>query len=311
VGMSIDNLIGADVVLASGELVHASESENQDLFWALRGGGGNFGIVSCFEFKLMDLGPEVFFTACIYPQEEAEKVMRFWVEYTRDAPNEVTTDCIHWAIPAHPNFPEELHGKEVTVLSGMYAGNPEEGRKIMQPLREITTPVLDLSNVYPYASVQQLFDPYLEKQSLYGYWKCIYLDDLTEEIQQNIIDRARTVPAPETILSIRNLQGAISEVPAEATAFGDRSARFLYSIDTMWKDPQDNEKNIQWTRDYFNEIQQHSQGKVYFNFNADLVGPSDILKDSFGKNYEKLVAIKTKYDPDNFFNLNTNIKPAK
>jgi len=311
VGMSIDNLIGADVVLASGELVHASESENQDLFWALRGGGGNFGIVSCFEFKLMDLGPEVFFTACIYPQEEAEKVMRFWVEYTRDAPNEVTTDCIHWAIPAHPNFPEELHGKEVTVLSGMYAGNPEEGRKIMQPLREITTPVLDLSNVYPYASVQQLFDPYLEKQSLYGYWKCIYLDDLTEEIQQNIIDRARTVPAPETILSIRNLQGAISEVPTEATAFGDRSARFLYSIDTMWKDPQDNEKNIQWTRDYFNEIQQHSQGKVYFNFNADLVGPSDILKDSFGKNYEKLVAIKTKYDPDNFFNLNTNIKPAK
>ena len=150
----------------------------------------------------------------------------------------------------------------------------------------------------------------LEKQSLYVYWKCIYLEDLTEEIRQNIIQWAKRVPAPETILSIRNLQGAVSEVPAEASAFGDRSARFLYSIDTMWKDPQDHENNIQWTRDYFNEIQQHSKGKVYFNFNSDLVGPSDILKDSFGKNYEKLVSIKTKYDPENFFNLNTNIKPA-
>lgn len=309
-GMSVDNLLGADVVLATGEMVHASKTENADLFWALRGGGGNFGVVTCFEFKLMDLGPEVFFTACMYPREEAEKVMRFWVEYTRTAPHEITSDCIHWAIPDHPNFPEELHGKGVTVIAGMYSGAPEEGQKLMQPLREITTPVLDLSNIYPYVGVQQMFDPFLQKQTFYGYWKSIYLDDLSEQVQDIIINKAKAVPAPETLLSIRNLQGAISDVLTDATAFGDRSARFLLSIDTMWTDPLDNEKNIEWTRSFFNEMQKYSQGKVYFNFNADLVGPSDMLKDSFGENYKKLVAIKTKYDPNNFFKLNTNIKPA-
>jgi len=310
VGMSIDNLIGADVVLANGKFVHASATENEDLFWALQGGGGNFGVVTCFEFKLQELGPEVFFTACMYPQEEAEKVLRFWVEFTRTAPNELSSDCIQWSIPDHPNFPEELHGKPIIVLAGLYAGPPEEGKKVMQPLREITTPLLDLSNVYPYVGVQQMFDPFLQKQTLNGYWKCIYLDDLSEALQKRIIEKANEAPSPQTILSIRNLQGAISEVPAEATAFGDRSARFLFSIDSIWIDSSDNEKNIQWTRDFFNEMLGHSKGKVYFNFNADLVGPSDILRDSFGANYEKLVAIKTKYDPDNFFRLNTNIKPS-
>jgi len=310
VGMSIDNLIGADVVLATGEMVHASETENADLFWALRGGGGNFGVVTCFEFKLQELGPEVFFMACMYPRDKAPEVLSYWVEFTRKAPDEITSDCILWSIPAHPNFPEELHNTPVIILAGMYAGDPQEGQKKMQTLREITTPVIDLSNVYPYGGVQQMFDPFLQKQALYSYWKCIYLDDLTEMLQDRIIEEGEKIPAPQTLFSIRNLQGAISRVPAEATAFGDRSARFLLSIDTMWTDPADNEKNIQWTRDFFNEMQSHSKGKVYFNFNADLSGPSDILKDSFGKNYEKLIAVKTKYDPTNFFRINTNIKPA-
>ena len=308
VGMSIDNLLEVDIVLANGQFLHASETENEDLFWALRGGGGNFGIVTNFKFKLQELGPEVFFTACIYPREDAAKVMEYWTEFTRTAPNEITTDCILWAIPDHPNFPPELHLKEVIVISGMYFGSPDEGRKMMQPLREIAAPVIDMSNVYPYTAIQQMFDPFLQKQTLYGYWKCLYFDDLTKEIQKRIIEKSKDIPAPATIFSLRNLQGALSEVPAQSTAFGDRSARFLFSIDTMWTEPGDNDKNIAWTREIFNEMHTLSKGKVYFNFNTDLEGPSDILQDSFGENYQKLKAVKRKYDPDNFFRLNTNIK---
>ncbi len=309
IGMSIDNLIGADIVLANGKFVHASVNEYEDLFWAIRGGGGNFGIVTGFDFKLHELGPEVFFTACMYPREEADKVLEFWVEYTRELPKEVTSDCIHWSIPEHPNFPPELHNTPVTVLAGLYFGSPEEGKKVMLPMREVTKPVIDLSNVYPYASVQQMFDPFLPKNAFQCYWKCLYLDDLSAEIQRRIIKRVNELPAPQSLLSIRNLQGAISGVPADATAFGDRSARFLLSIDSMWLEPTENERNIQWTRDFWNEMQPYSKGQVYFNFNSDYVGNTDIIRDSFGTNYEKLIDIKTKYDPDNLFKLNANIKP--
>ncbi|WP_020530260.1 FAD-binding oxidoreductase [Flexithrix dorotheae] len=311
VGMSIDNLIGAEIVLANGKFVHASATENKDLFWALRGGGGNFGVVTSFEFKLLELGPEVFFMACMYPKKEADKVLKYWVDFTRKAPNEVTSDCIFWAVPAHPNFPEELHHTPVVVLAGMYAGNPEKGAELMQPLREITTPILDMSNVYPYNGVQQMFDPFLQKQAFNSYWKCIYLDDLTDHLQLRVVKKGKEMPSPHTLISIRNLQGAISKVSPGATAFGDRSARFLLSIDNMWKDSSEDKKNIQWTRDFFNEMAGFSKGKVYFNFNFDMEGPSDMMKDSFGANYEKLGKIKGKYDPDNFFRLNANVKPLK
>jgi hypothetical protein len=308
-GMSIDNLIGADMVLADGRYVHVNANENPDLFWAIRGGGGNFGIATSFDFKLYDLGPEVMFAACMYPRAEAEKVLKFWADYTRDLPDEITTDCLNWAIPEHEAFPVELHNQPVTALAGMYAGPPEEGKKALQPLREVTKPLLDLSNVYPYTAVQQLFDPFLQKQALYSYWKCIYLDDLTEEVRQKIISRVNESPSPQSLLSIRYLDGAISRVPEQATAFGDRSARFLLSIDTMWTDPASNESNKQWTRDFWQEMRQFSDGQVYFNFNSDMSGSSNLLKESYGRNYDRLVDVKTKYDPDNFFRMNVNIQP--
>lgn len=308
-GMSIDNLIGADVVLADGSFVHASDSENPDLFWALKGGGGNFGIVTSFHFKLHELGPEVMFVACMYPRAEAEKVMKFWVDYTRDLPNEITSDCIHWSVPAHPGFPEEFHNKPVTVLAALYFGDAKDGERILQPFREVATPLLDLSGIYPYVGVQQMFDPFLAKGELYSYWKSLYVDDIPEALQQKIIARANQSPATQSLISIRNLHGAISSVPADATAFGDRSGRFLVSIDTMWVDPAQNEDNIQWTRDFFQELLEYSDGQVYLNFNSDMTGSDDLAKDSFGSNYEKLVEIKTKYDPKNFLRLNANIVP--
>ena len=309
VGMSIDNIIGASMVLADGRYVHVSEKENQDLFWAIKGGGGNFGVITSFEFKLYELGPEVMFAACMYPRSEAEKVMKFWIEYTRDLPDEVTSDCIHWSVPVHEAFPPELHGKEVSVLAAMYYGSPEEGQKVLQPFREVAEPLLDMSNVYPYTAVNQMFDPFLQKGSLYSYWKSLYVDDISDDLQKLIIDRANNSPAPQSLISIRNLHGALSRVSEAATAFGDRSSRFLVSIDTMWVDPEQNEDNIQWTRDFFQEVKAFSDGKVYFNFNSDMSGSEDLAQDSFGVNYQRLVDIKTKYDPSNFFSLNANIKP--
>ena len=308
-GMSIDSLIGAWMVLSDGSYIHVSEEEHPDLFWGIRGGGGNFGIVTSFEFKLFDLGPEVMFAACMYPREDADSIMKFWVELTRNLPNEITTDCIHWAIPAHEAFPAELHGTKVTVLAGMYFGSPDEGEKALQPLREVATPLLDLSGVYPYTAVNQMFDPFLKKGALNSYWKSLYVDDISDELKNLIIDKANSSPSGESLISIRNLYGALSDVAPEATAFGDRTGRFLVSIDTMWTDSSDDESNIQWTREFFNELQTHSGGQVYFNFNSDMSGSDDLALDSFGANYQRLRDIKTKYDPDNFFSLNANIKP--
>ena len=154
-----------------------------------------------------------------------------------------------------------------------------------------------------------MFDPFLLKGELYSYWKSLYVDDISEELLQLIIEKANQAPAPQSLLSIRNLQGALSRVPEEATAFGDRSARFLVSIDTMWVNQAQNENNIQWTRDFFQELKAFSDGQVYFNFNSDMSGSEDLAKDSFGSNYQRLVDIKTKYDPTNFFRMNANIKP--
>jgi len=309
-GMSIDNIISAEMVLADGSFVHVSDMENQDLFWAIKGGGGNFGIVTSFEFELYELGPEVMMVACMYPREEAENVMRFWVDRTRDLPDEISSDCIHWSIPEHEAFPVELHGKKVTILAALYFGSAEEGQKVLQPFREVAEPLLDMSNIYPYSAVNKMFDPFLQKGTLYSYWKSLYVDDITEELQQLIIAKANDAPAPQSLISIRNLHGALSRVPENATAFGDRSARFLVSIDTMWVDPAQNEQNIQWTRNFFQELQTFSNGQVYFNFNSDMSGSEDLAKDSFGSNYQRLVDIKTKYDPTNFFRMNANIKPS-
>lgn len=308
-GMSIDNLIGADMVLADGGYVYVSELEHPDLFWAIKGGGGNFGIVTSFHFKLYDLGPNVFMAACMYPRNEAEKLMKFWVEFTRTAPDEVTSDYIHWSIPEHPAFPEQLHKTKISVLAGMYFGDPADGARIMQPFREVAEPLLDLSGVYPYTSVNKMFDPFLAKGVFNSYWKSLYVQDIDDRLMKLIIDRTSQSPSNQCLLSIRNLQGAIARVPENATAFGDRSARFLVSIDTMWLDDTPDEKCISFTRDFFNDVKAFSNGQVYFNFNSDMNGTGDILVDSFGRNYQRLKNIKAIYDPDNFFRMNANIKP--
>jgi FAD/FMN-containing dehydrogenase len=311
VGMSIDNLLGVDIVLADGSFVHASDKAHQDLFWALKGGGGNFGIATSFHFRLHDLGPNVMMAACLYPRSEAEKIMEFWIDYTRDLQDEITSDCINWAIPEHPAFPEEIHGTKVTGLAGMYFGPAEEGEKVLRPLREVAEPFLDLSGIMPFTTVNKMFDPFLEKATLNSYWKCLYVNDIDDKLMQVILDKVNAVPSKEALLSIRNLQGQIANVSSDATAFGDRSARFLVSIDTMWRDESMNEECIEYTRDFYEAVAAYSNGQVYYNFDSDMDGKGCANRQSFGDNFERLAKIKARYDPDNFFRMNANIKPAE
>ena len=191
----------------------------------------------------------------------------------------------------------------------MYFGSPEDGEQILQPLREVATPILDLSGIIPYTAVNKMFDPFLVKGTLNSYWKSLYVKDIDEILMQLIIDKVNDSPSGQCLLSIRNLQGALSRVPEDATAFGDRSSRFLVSIDTMWNDDALNDRCIEWTKQFFGELKEHSDGQVYFNFNSDMSGSKDMAEDSFGSNYQRLIDIKTKYDPDNFFRMNANIKP--
>lgn len=309
-GMSIDNLLSADVVTADGELLHASEEEHPDLFWAIRGGGGNFGIVTSFEYRLHELGPEVMFLGCMYPMENIRNVASAWRAFMDGAADEITVDCVAWSIPPHPAFPEELHHRPVAIVAGMYAGPAHEGRKALQPLRELGEPVLDLSDVMPFTAVQQAYDPFFPSGELLHYWKSIYLDRMDDEVIDAISKWAEERPGPRILMSTRPMGGAVSRVPADATAIGDRSAPFLLSIDSMWENPDESERNIAWTRACWADMKRFSNGAVYFNFPGFLEEGEELLRTSFGANYERLARIKAKYDPDNFFRLNQNIRPA-
>jgi FAD/FMN-containing dehydrogenase len=309
-GMTIDNLISADVVTAQGELIRASATENPELFWGLRGGGGNFGIVTSFEYQLHELGPDVMLVEAMYPLEEAPQVLRAYREFVANAPDAVTADILAWSIPAAPEIPEELHGVPFVAVEAFYTGPAEEGARVLQPLRELGTPLLDMSGIRPYLEVQSMFDVFFPTGLRY-YWKSIYLDDLRDDLVDLLISRTADRPSPLTLLSLRHLGGAIGRVPAGATAFGDRSAEFLLSFDSIWESPEDDAVNIAWTRDAWEQARQHSNGKMYFNFPGLLEEGESLLRTSYGEGYERLVALKEAYDPTNLFRLNQNIQPRK
>jgi FAD/FMN-containing dehydrogenase len=309
-GMSIDNLLSVDLVTADGRFLRASDTENQALYWALRGGGGNFGVATSFEYRLHPLGPEVMFIACLYPLEHIQLVMTAWRDFAATAPDEATVDALVWSIPAHPAFPDALRGHPVIGLGGMYAGAAEEGERRFGPLRSLATPLLDMSGIMPYTAVQGAFDPFFPPHALRYYWKSAYLDSMSDEVIDTFADWAAKRTSPRTLLSLRHLEGAIGRVAADATAFGDRSAPFLLSIDTTWESAGDDGRHIDWTRNVWSDMQRFSRGAVYFNFPGFLEEGETSLQQSYGANYGRLRQVKAEYDPTNLFRLNQNISPA-
>ncbi len=310
-GFACDNLVSVDVVTADGRYLSASETENADLFWAVRGGGGNFGIVTSFEFEAHPIGPEVTFCAPFYPMEDATRIFRRWRDFVVDASEEFTTQFVFWSVPPHESFPAELHGRAVVISAGVHCGPVAEGARFIQPLRELGEPLLDLSGSIPYLAVQQAFDPFFTiKRERMNYWKSLYLDALEDDAIDRIVARALDRPNPWTLISIRHMGGAAARVPAGATALGGRDASFMLSIDTSWIDSGDSDRAIAWTREFWDEMRPGTRGSIYLNFLSDDEDNEAMLRAAYGDgNYERLVGVKTKYDPENFFRLNQNIRP--
>jgi FAD/FMN-containing dehydrogenase len=309
-GLSCDNLLSVEMVTAEGELLHASESENEDLFWALRGGGGNFGIVTAFEYRLHPVGPDVSSLNPIYNIDKARQALATWCEFTAEAPEEATTAFAIWEIPPHPDFPVDLHGTSVSLFDGMHIGPPDAADSDFRPLRQMEDKLIDLSGRVSYVEAQRSFDELFPENRLY-YWKALFLDELTDAAIDTIVSRAKARPTSGILVIIRHLGGAIDRVGNNETAYRHRGAQFMLSIDGAWTDPRDSEHNIAWIRKFWEDMQPFSTGGVYLNFSGFGEGEDDLWQASHGANFERLAKVKRVYDPSNVFRMNQNIRPAK
>jgi FAD/FMN-containing dehydrogenase len=308
-GLSCDNLLAADVVTADGHLIRASQTENPDLLWALKGGGGNFGIVVNFEFRLHPIADETMFCAPLYPEERANEVLPKWRDYMATAPDEVTGLAEFSTIPNDPAYPENTWGRRVVALATVYDGPAEDGERITQPLRNFGEPLLDFSGRMPYRVLQTLYDGLFPKGRDRCYWKSTYLKSLDTSTIAEITKRLAKRPSEMTYASIWKFGGAVQRVAAEATAFGDRSMPFMLSLDAIWTNPADDNANISWVRDCWQDMQRYSTGRMYLNF-PGLGEGENLVRDAFGtETYGQLQAIKRKYDSNNIFRINQNILP--
>ncbi len=310
-GMACDALISVDIITADGKLVTASKDRNADLFWAVRGGGGNFGVVTSFEYQLHPIGPTVTLCAPFYRLgDDAADIVRGWNYFMATAPEDISSTCLFWNVPHHPAFPEEYHGTPFVLPAAIHSGPPEDGEALVRPLRELGEPFLDLSGQLPYADVQSAFDPLFAKGERRNYWKSLYLNRIDDDGIARIVARAHGRPNPWALIALYHLGGAMNRVSPAETALGVRDAKYLYSLETSWTDHADDERATGWTREAWAEMQDYSNGGAYLNFPGQGEEGETLLRASYGSdNYERLVAIKTRYDPANMFRLNQNIKP--
>lgn len=309
-GLSCDNLMAADIVTADGMLIRASETENPELLWALRGGGGNFGIVTSFEFKLHPVEPELFFCGPAYPEERANEILPLWRDFMKTAPDRLSGLAEFSTVQPDPSIPEQAWGRRVVALAHVYDGPPDEGERITQPLRGFGEPLADFSGRMPYRTLQSIYDPLFPKGRDRCYWKSTYLSNLDDAVVHDITSRLKLRSSEMTFASIWKFGGAVQRVKADATAFGDRSMPFMLSLDAIWSDAADDDKNINWVRNFWNDMQRHSTGRMYLNFPGLGEGQS-LVRDAYGAEiYAKLQKIKQKYDPGNVFRMNQNILPG-
>lgn len=309
-GLACDNLRAAEIVTADGRLRRASPTEHEDLFWALRGGGGNYGVVTAFEFDAHDLGPIVFAAIAFYPVENADGVFRAWREWSAGVPDEVTTRAVFWTGPENPHMPPEVHNRQVLIVGAVYAGSPEDGAVAVEPARRFGTPLADLSGELPFRGVQAAFDPFFPKGEVGNYWKSLYLDDLNDDVTDMIVKYGVGRQSPMTLLHVPLMGGAVSRPGPADTAVGDRSAPYMLSVDGNWLDPADADGEIAWVREVIRETERFSNGMPYLNFSGDEPDNRDLVQAAFGDNLSRLRDIKTTYDPQNLFRLNNNITPT-
>lgn len=307
-GLTIDNLLSADVVTANGELVRASPTEHRDLFWAIRGGGGNFGVVTAFEFRLHELGPEVLSGLVVHPFAEAESVLQQYRQALENAPDELTCWVVMRQAPPLPFIPAEWHGKEVVVLAMCYCGDLEAGEKAVAELRAIGNPIADVVSPHPFVGWQQAFDPLLAPGAR-NYWKSHDFMELSDQAIGILTESIRQLPGPECEVFIAHVGGAAGRVAAEETAFPQRNSHFVMNVHGRWRDAAMDQACIDWARHLFEAAKPYAAGTAYVNFMPE--DEMDRVEAAYGANYGRLVEVKRHYDPLNLFRMNQNVRPIE
>ena len=305
-GMTIDNLASTDVIAADGKKLRASENENADLFWALRGGGGNFGVVTQFEFKLHPVGPEILAGLIVFPLDQAKRVLRQYREFVESAPEELSVWVVLRQAPPLPFLAKEVHGKGVVVLAVFYAGDMAEGEKLIAPLRRFGDAHSEHIGPQPYVQWQKAFDPLLTPGAR-NYWKSHNFTEFRDEALDTMIQFANRLPSPQCEIFIGLIAGAANRVPADAMAYGHRDAKFVLNVHGRWDDAAHDETCIAWARAFFKASAPYASAGAYVNFMTE--DESDRVAAAYGANYARLIQTKRRYDPENVFHLNQNIKP--
>ena len=306
-GLTIDNLLSADVVTADGEFVTASEAEHPELFWALRGGGGNFGVVTSFAFQLHPLGPQVMSGLVVHPLGEARTLLPEFRRIVGEAPDELTVWAVMRKAPPLPFLPAEWHGREVLIFAACYAGDMQEGEKAMRPLRALGKPIADVISPHPFTGWQAAFDPLLTPGAR-NYWKSHDLASLSDGAIDAILSAANALPSPECEIFLAHVGGAMARVASDATAFPNRNAHFVMNAHGRWREKDDDAAGVGWARKLFEAVAPFALGTAYVNFMPE--DESSRVESAYGANYRRLAEIKRRYDPDNLFRMNQNIRPA-
>jgi FAD/FMN-containing dehydrogenase len=306
-GLALDNLLSVDIVTADGSLLTASQTQNSDLFWGVRGGSGNFGAVTSFEFQVHPVGT-VLAGLVIHPITNAKDVLRLLRQHVATVPDELTWGVLLFSVPPVPFLPAQMHGTPVAAITICYAGPLEVGEEVLQPIREFGPPLADLIQPMPYSVAQTAAD-ILWPQGHHNYWKSRYLKDLSDEAIETIVAQFATVPSPRTVIVVDHSGGgAINRVGQDETAYAHRDWTYNFLISSEWADPADSEKNIRWTREFWEAMQPFVANALYINFTSD--EGEDVVRVAYDtKTQERLIAVKNKYDPTNLFRVNPNIKP--
>jgi FAD/FMN-containing dehydrogenase len=305
-GMTIDNLVSVEVITAEGKKIRAGQNDNRDLFWAIRGGGGNFGVVTQFEFQLFPLGPEIVAGLIVFPFNQAKQILTKYRQFVNSAPEELNVWVVLRKAPPLPFLPETVHGKEVVILPIFYSGAVAETEKLIAPLRAFGTALGEHIGAQPYVQWQKAFDPLLTPGAR-NYWKSHNFTELADGALNSIIEFAGKLPSPQCEIFIGLIAGAPNRVAADAMAYGQRDARFVLNVHGRWDEATDDQKCIGWAREFFKASAPYASGGAYVNFMTAEEG--DRVAAAYGSNYERLVEIKRRYDPENVFHLNQNIKP--
>jgi FAD/FMN-containing dehydrogenase len=305
-GMTIDNLVSVDMITADGKKIRAGENENGDLFWAIRGGGGNFGVVTRFEFQLFPLGPEIVAGLIVFPFNQAKQILTKYRQFVNSAPEELNVWVVLRKAPPLPFLPETVHGKEVVVLPIFYSGAVAEAEKLIAPLRAFGTALGEHIGAQPYVQWQKAFDPLLTPGAR-NYWKSHNFTELADGALNSIIEFAGKLPSPQCEIFIGLIAGAPNRISPDAMAYGQRDAKFVLNVHGRWNEAMDDQKCIGWARDFFSVSAPYASAGAYVNFMTEEEG--DRVAAAYGSNYERLVQVKRRYDPENVFHFNQNIKP--